>query len=104
MSDDEYGICLQPECHDSEPPKEMPSMFQQASGFINSAKDVIGGVMAGEGLKVTEEVYNERMALCMSCEFLEKEHVRCTKCGCFMKVKSAFKKTYCPVGKWNAIQ
>lgn len=106
MNEDE--ICLNPECHDTEPPKvettavHFPSFFQQASGFINTAKDIVGGAMTGEGVKVTEEVYKQRMDACMSCEFLEKEKIRCTKCGCFMKIKSAFKKTYCPIGKWNA--
>lgn len=108
MSNDEYGICLEPECHDSEPPKQettavhFPSLFQQASGFINTAKDVVGGAMAGEGVKVSEKVYNKRMEMCMSCDYLEKQQLRCIKCGCFMKVKSAFKKSYCPVGKWKA--
>lgn len=105
---DEDEICLNPQCHDSEPPKPetvamyFPSFFQQASGFINTAKDVVGGVMAGEGVKVSEEVYNQRMATCMDCDYLEKEQLRCIQCGCFMKVKSAFKKSYCPVGKWKA--
>ena len=105
---DEDEICLNPECHDAPPPKvetvavHFPSFFQQASGFISSAKDVVGGAMTGDGVKVSEEVYKQRMDTCMSCDYLEKQSIRCMKCGCYMKVKSAFKKTSCPMGKWAA--
>lgn len=103
---DEDEICLNPQCHDTEPPKTVayhfPSFFQQASGFINTAKDIVGGAMAGDGVKVSEQVYKKRMDTCMDCDYLEKESIRCMKCGCFMKTKTAFKKTYCPIGKWKA--
>lgn len=103
---DEDEICLNPECHDAEPPKtvpyQFPSFFQQASGFISTAKDIVGGAMAGDGVKVTEEVYNQRISTCMGCDYLEKQSIRCMKCGCFMKTKAAFKKSYCPIGKWKA--
>ncbi len=97
-----YDICLEPECNDPEPPKEMPSVFEMAKNFIQSGKDIVGGVMAGEGLLVSEEVFNTRMKICSECPLFEAHHKRCSECGCFMEAKSTFKKTYCPVGKWNA--
>jgi hypothetical protein len=71
-----------------------------AKGFIGSAKDVITGVVQGEGLLVTEELHNHRMKICGGCEFFLKEDKRCSKCGCFMEAKSKFNKTYCPIEKW----
>ena len=95
-------ICLEPKCGDSETPKEMPSMYQMAKNFIGSAKDIVGGVMAGEGVLVSEEIFNERIRICNECPMFESSNKRCSECGCFMEAKSAFKKTYCPLHKWNS--
>lgn len=104
MSTDPFGICLEPKCNDVEPPKELPSLSDMAKGFLNSAKDVVTGAVHGDGLFVTEEVYTTRMSLCSACEFFRKEDKRCSQCGCFMEAKTRFKKTYCPVHKWNAVE
>ena len=40
----------------------------------------------------------KRMAICESCEFYKG--VKCTKCGCFMHLKTVFAATKCPIGKW----
>jgi hypothetical protein len=100
MTHDPFGVCLEPECHDSSE-KELPSVADMARGFLDSAKDVIMGVVQNEGVIVTDEIYNTRMSICNACDFLRKEDKRCTQCGCYMEAKSKFKKTYCPVGKWN---
>jgi len=102
MSKDPFGVCQEPECHDvPEPPKEMPSTYNQLKGFILSAKDVVGGAMAGDGVLVSESVRELRLSICHGCEFFEKQSQRCTQCGCFMNTKSMFKQTYCPVSKWD---
>ena len=93
-----FGVCLEPECHDE--PK-LPSLTDMAKGFIGSAKDVITGVVQGEGLLVTEELHNHRMNICGGCEFFRLEDKRCSKCGCFMEAKSKFIKTTCPIDKWE---
>lgn len=98
-----FGVCLNPECHDSEPPKEMPSTLEMAKNLLSSAKDIAAGVVAGEGLTVDEPIYKERLNICFGCEEFDKESTRCSKCGCYMKTKCMFKKTYCPIGKWSAI-
>lgn len=46
------------------------------------------------------ELYEDRMAICMQCPHLNKKYVKCTKCGCFMKLKSTLKQASCPIGKW----
>lgn len=104
MSNDPFGVCLEPKCGDEEQPKELPSFTDMARGLLGSAKDIVGGVVHGEGLLVTEEIYTERMSMCNTCEFFRKEDKRCTQCGCFMEAKTRFKKTFCPVGKWMDIK
>lgn len=101
MSNDPFGVCLEPKCND-EAPKELPSFADMAKGFLGSAKDVVTGVVQGEGVMVTEEIYTNRMNICNACEFFRREDKRCTQCGCFMEAKTRFKKTFCPVHKWEA--
>lgn len=104
MSTDPFGVCLEPHCADKEPPKELPSVGDMAKGLLSSAKDIVSGVVHGEGLLVSEEVYTTRMSICSTCEFFRLEDKRCTQCGCFMEAKTRFKKTYCPVHKWDAVE
>lgn len=41
----------------------------------------------------------ERLAICASCPFLVKGK-KCSKCGCFVRLKAKFKSCHCPEGKW----
>jgi hypothetical protein len=65
--------------------------------------------------KVSDEVANERMSVCIACEYRDKEENKCKKCGCFLDLKTACltnwnpKKnrnevTHCPIGKWNDLE
>ena len=47
-----------------------------------------------------EELKAYRMSICRTCPFFSKTGERCTKCGCFMTLKTTLKKAKCPVGKW----
>ena len=47
-----------------------------------------------------ENVLKMRWDICLGCEFF-KDSGRCSKCGCFMKVKTQFIHASCPVGKWG---
>ena len=47
-----------------------------------------------------EELVEYRMSICNTCEFFKPKAQRCTKCGCFMKLKTTLKDARCPVGKW----
>lgn len=48
----------------------------------------------------TKELQQERLAICYECPFLNQITVACTKCHCFMKLKTKLEKATCPVGKW----
>jgi hypothetical protein len=103
MTDDPFGICAEPECGDEEPPKDLPSFGEMVKSLAGTTNDVVRGMLGGDGLLVTEDIYNERMNICNSCPFFIKESKRCTKCGCFMEAKTRLKKTYCPINKWGAM-
>jgi predicted Zn-ribbon and HTH transcriptional regulator len=47
------------------------------------------------------KVAEERMSICQECPELEPELARCKMCGCFMKGKTLFMSSKCPLGKWD---
>jgi hypothetical protein len=50
--------------------------------------------------KVDQEEFDRRMAICDTCEFLKKPAKQCSKCGCFMKLKTKITRAHCPIHKW----
>jgi len=53
--------------------------------------------------KVSEEVQQQRMATCRSCEYLYTKTDTCKMCGCFMGVKTWMATQECPIKKWRAV-
>jgi hypothetical protein len=47
-----------------------------------------------------KELVAYRLEICNTCEFLNKRMIKCTKCGCFMNLKTTLKGATCPLGKW----
>jgi hypothetical protein len=47
-----------------------------------------------------QELIEARLDICKTCPFLSRNMTRCTKCGCFMKLKTTLKDATCPIGKW----
>jgi hypothetical protein len=99
MSDNDE-VCLKPNCAQEVSEKDLPSTLSMMKNLLKDGKTIIDGVLANEGMLVTEEVREDRLMTCGSCEFFILSSKRCVKCGCFMETKSMFKKTSCPVGKW----
>ncbi len=48
----------------------------------------------------TKDLQEQRLAICYECPLLNQLTVTCTKCKCFMKLKTKLEKAVCPVGKW----
>jgi Family of unknown function (DUF6171) len=49
-----------------------------------------------------KRIADERLAICQTCEFLDKRLGLCEKCGCFMEFKTMFSWAECPIGKWKS--
>jgi len=54
---------------------------------------------------VTKGVYQGRLEVCRSCEFVRMGtgFERCVKCGCFMRLKAKLSMVECPVKKWGKV-
>jgi hypothetical protein len=52
------------------------------------------------GIKVSPEIASKRLKICKSCPYLLKRTGNCTKCGCFVDVKTMYQDQSCKIGKW----
>jgi hypothetical protein len=48
----------------------------------------------------TDDIVNERLSICESCDQYDSVHKRCKRCGCFMKLKTKIPSATCPLGLW----
>jgi|TARA_B100001939_G_C16442080_1_gene405268 hypothetical protein len=55
-----------------------------------------------DSLLVSDEIYEERLNICKSCEWYDPEPIRCKKCGCWLQNKARMGLDSCPIGKWSA--
>ena len=83
-------------------PLPMPSLIQQGKNFASaSARHVASGMKTR-----TLDEAARCIAICTGsngspkCEFFDAARQRCSKCGCYMKVKSRWATANCPIGKW----
>lgn len=54
-------------------------------------KNVLGGI---------RQMSEERLAICETCEHINKKNMQCLKCRCFMEYKTVIPSSKCPIGKW----
>lgn len=78
----------------------MPSTGQMIRNIGGSIVKNIQSVAAGNPLNISEDEKEKRLNICRSCEFFELSDERCSKCGCYLKIKTYLKAEKCPVGRW----
>lgn len=69
---------------------ELENMLE---GFVNRLKSDLN--IANPEI---EKIANQRMAICIICEFRIEN--KCGKCGCPFANKTRSTKTNCPINKW----
>jgi len=91
----EEQICPQEDCV---PKEELPSVMQMAKNLASDGAKIIKNAIQGNSTLVDDEVRESRWAICQGCPRLQND--RCLECGCFMKIKVAFKTSVCPLENW----
>lgn len=77
-----------------EPP--LPSVGTMAKNVITAG---IKAVSAGAPQRPKEE-QDSILEICKQCEFWRVSDNRCSKCGCFLKLKVKLATEHCPVERW----
>lgn len=84
--------------------QKYPSLTEQGKNLARFSWDLIKHLQKGENLTslfVSEEVYNERIKTCNSCEKYNDNDKRCTECGCYVHAKAKIVLDACPLNKWK---
>ena len=50
---------------------------------------------------VSDEIYEERLAICRECVYFFKPTGNCKRCLCFMKLKARLAPAFCPQKYWD---
>jgi len=77
--------------------KKLPSIWQMTKNF---SRDVAKYIAEGAP-NVSPKDYTQRLATCNSCEFLIRDSMRCSACGCLLEHKAKWRTTKCPKDKWK---
>ena len=79
---------------------DYPSLPEQGKNLAKFAFEVVKSAMQSEALFVSDEVKEERLTICRSCEYYDPTQVRCKQCGCMLEHKAKFALDSCPIDKW----
>ena len=82
---------------------QMPSVGVQMQNAAGAVGRTLKAAVMGERVKAPEDVIKSRQDICAGCEFLDKEKNKCSKCGCYYKVKITLAQEKCPIDKWAAV-
>ena len=82
--------------------KQYPSIPQQGKNLAKFAWDVMKESLSNDStsLLVSDQIYNERLEICKSCDWYDPNQNRCKECGCYMLVKARLAGSHCPLDKW----
>jgi len=80
---------------------DYPSLPEQGKNLAKFTFEVMKKAMKGEALFVSDAVFEERLAICRSCEYFDKQQMRCKHCGCFLQQKARYALDSCPIQKWT---
>lgn len=80
--------------------RTLPSYKEMAFGVTESLKTSLMQLARGGAVFADKETTEKRMNECLNCEFLIPAQSRCSKCGCFMNMKTRLQTSKCPIGKW----
>lgn len=88
--------------------KQYPPIPQQGKNLAKFVWDVMSETLKNDNkpLLVSDEIYNQRLEICRSCEWYDEEKntgtsARCKKCGCWLQAKARMGLDSCPIGKWS---
>lgn len=84
-------------------PPPMPPLMTQAKNAASAVGRVISNVINRNPLKAPDDIIASRKEVCAACEFWVKDKERCSKCGCYTRIKLTLSSERCPIGKWEKV-
>jgi len=78
-----------------------PSLPDQGKNLAKFTFQLVKKALQGGALVVSQEVKEQRLEVCRTCDWYDPSQVRCKHCGCFLEEKANFALDSCPIGKWT---
>lgn len=78
-----------------------PSLPEQGTNLAKFSFELLKRAFQGQALTVSQEVKENRLSICRTCEWYDSEQTRCKHCGCYLEEKARFALDSCPIGKWK---
>jgi len=85
------GFCTDP---------ALPTISTQAGYLGRTIARSIKGLLRGERLKASDDLAQERLAICKECPKFRSSDQRCSVCGCRLRDKAHLALEHCPIEKW----
>lgn len=86
----------------SEEQQDYPSLAQQGKNLAKFGLDLIlHTIKTGNSMLVNDAIFEQRMAICRSCDKYDESQQRCRECGCFLPAKARGILDSCPLRKWS---
>jgi len=81
--------------------KQYPPLPQQGKNLAKFTWDILKSSLTNrDALLVSDEIYNQRLEICKSCEWYDETQNRCKECGCWLEQKARWSLDSCPQDKW----
>ena len=77
----------------------LPSLGKMALNLAGASLEELKATLMG-ALKPDANEIERRIQICRSCESYRSSDQRCSQCGCVLAIKTAWRATSCPLGKW----
>jgi hypothetical protein len=74
--------------------------FKIFPALTGAALRVAKAAAAGEKIVVSALEQDRRLAICRGCEFFVKAKASCSKCGCYLNLKTRLETEHCPISRW----
>ena len=72
---------------------QMPSRRRMVRNLGRTIRDI-----ATDPRLISEDEKKSRLDICHKCDYFVGG--RCSKCGCYLRTKTKFRSSKCPIGKW----
>jgi len=86
-------------------PKCDNKKYVDGSDFLSRSKSFLGAAArhVQNGMASVSAAQKEsRMSICRACEFFNNAKVTCSRCGCYLNIKTKWASESCPEGKWTS--
>ena len=82
--------------------EEFPSLNQQLDNLSKFVFEMVTDVAVKQDLNVfvSDDIKEERLKICMKCDYYAPRQKRCKQCGCWLEHKAKFVASTCPIDKW----